>query len=60
MKTKSLKLSHPHTDNMYRVEQVTNSVEFSPGQMLTRKEADEMCLAAGWSVTICPPPNGKR
>lgn len=64
-KTKSIKLSHPHHDpnsnpadpkyqSRYRVEQVTNSVEFSPGQFLGKNEVDELCSSRGWTVNVTP------
>lgn len=68
-KMKSLKVSHPwptdhdnpETSSRYRVEQVTNSVEFSPGQLLTKKEIMSLCEATHWTVNTVPVPrNGGR
>ena len=38
----------------YRVEQVTDSVEYTPGQYLERKVVDELCHSRDWKVTIVP------
>lgn len=40
----------------YRVERVTNSVEFDPGRIISKSEADELCSAKDWTVTITAPP----
>ena len=68
-KTKTIKLSHGHAPVepaahrtpeawekalRYRVEQVTDSTEYRPGQLLERKEVDDLCAASGWKVTVVP------
>jgi hypothetical protein len=62
MKTATIKVSHPHirrigntnkvNENAYRVEQVTDSVEFAPGQLLDKEEVKELCSSSKWRVTI--------
>jgi hypothetical protein len=56
LKTKTIKLSHPHvsrtSSDAYRVEVVTDSVEYAPRQLLERKEVDSLCEAKDWKVTI--------
>lgn len=64
MKTKTLKVSHPHSDpnsvvnKRYRVEHVTNSVDYSPGQFLERDTVERLCESKNWQVTIVPPKEG--
>jgi ribosomal protein S17 len=36
----------------YKVNKVTDSVEFTPGDILTRKEVDELCQSKEWKVTV--------
>lgn len=38
----------------YRVEQVTDSIEFRPGQLLERKEVEDLCTSKEWKVTVVP------
>ena len=61
MKTMTIKLQATQTmDNsrsdgwrpVWLVEQVTDSIEFTPGQMLERTKVDELCAAPRWKVTI--------
>src|SRR5262245_15338680 len=35
----------------YRVEKITNSVEFIPGEMLTKDQVAQLCKSDLWSVT---------
>lgn len=65
-KTKTITLSFPHINQdrnhdprnnpecnqVYRVDQVTDSTEYNPGQQLTKKQVDELCGATLWKVTI--------
>lgn len=64
MKTKTLTLSHGHYNPkatmgdmnalLYRVERVTDSVDYKPGDMLTKEAVKELCDKAAWKVTIQP------
>jgi hypothetical protein len=36
----------------YRVESITNSIEYEPGQYLTHAEVESLCNAIGWQVNI--------
>lgn len=36
----------------YRVERVTDSLEFTPGDIISHAKADELCHARDWKVTI--------
>ena len=38
----------------FRVELVTNSVEFHTGQLLERNEVEALCVSKEWSVTVVP------
>lgn len=40
----------------YRVESAGNTTEFPPYSYLTKKQVDELCAAAGWTVIIGPSP----
>jgi len=53
MKTKTIKLTQ-ESDNklIYRIEQVTDSVEFTPGDFLKKDEVERLCRANNWKVTI--------
>lgn len=65
-KVKRLTLSHGYhncdvplpeqtqADLRYRVDKVVNSVEYYPGQMLTRKEVADLCDATSWEVNVVP------
>lgn len=68
-KTKAITLSYPHYDltkdtvkeraeapRVYRVERITNSIEFAPLSDLSSKQADELCASRDWQVTIISPP----
>lgn len=35
----------------YRVERITNSVEFDPGALITKQQVEELCGAKDWNVT---------
>jgi hypothetical protein len=62
MKVKKIKLSHPHMrridnsnlvdEKAYRVEQVSDSVDVNPGQLLAKVDVEEMCQSDKWQVTI--------
>lgn len=60
VKTKTITFSFPHHDpnvqggRLYRVERLTNSVDFAPRQLVTKKEVDELCSARDWTVTCIP------
>lgn len=56
-KIKTIKLTGPvhvldHNEKMYRIEQVTDTTEFSDKRYITKKEAQELCEAKDWKVTI--------
>ena len=65
-KIKTLRLTHGYWDESirdlnernkmenrtFKVEQVTDTVEFYPGQTLTKKEVDVLCASAQWKVTV--------
>ena len=36
----------------WRVEQVTDSIEFTPGDMLRKDVVDDLCASSMWKVTI--------
>jgi hypothetical protein len=44
-------LGRPHD---YRVEKVTDSIEFTPGDMLPREQVEVLCNSPRWKVTIVP------
>lgn len=59
MKTKTITFTHlpfyvPAGDNepRWHVDVVTDSTEFSPGQLLTKEQVDKLCADDGWKVTI--------
>lgn len=41
-------------DNDYVVQEVTNSTEFNPGQVLTENQVSALCNNPRWSVRIVP------
>jgi len=67
-KQKTMTVSWPHLNcdpnadaeilrrdpQVYRVDRVTNSVEFLPGQQLTKAEVADLCENGGWDVTCVP------
>jgi hypothetical protein len=63
MKTKTIKLSdgwaRPDTADgnprRFRVEQITDSVEFQTGTFLEKNDVDLLCKAHDWKVTIVRP-----
>ena len=65
MKTKTIileSLRHPDDDGKpqrYLVKQVTDSVEFCPGQVLARVIVHNLCSSKNWKVTIKPLTNTK-
>lgn len=38
--------------NVYVVIKITDSLEFNPGQELAYRQAQDLCEASGWKVTI--------
>lgn len=36
----------------YRVERITDSTDFAPGEFLDKKAVDDLCAAPTWKVTI--------
>jgi hypothetical protein len=36
----------------YAVAQITESVDFTPGQVLTKEETDILCHSREWKVTV--------
>jgi len=60
-KTKTIKLSWPHPDpqdvtggskSRYRVESVTNSTTYNPGQFLCKAEVADLCDVSTFEVTV--------
>jgi hypothetical protein len=58
-KTKTITLTpsyhienHESVVHGYRVERCTNSLDYIPGTVITKREADALCLARDWTVTI--------
>lgn len=45
-------------DPSYSVLKVINSVEFNPGQRLSKLEVEELTIARNWEVTVIRPPKG--
>ena len=45
--------NHPD-GQIWRVERLTNSIEFNPGQYLLRLEVDQLCSSEAWTVTVAP------
>ena len=39
----------------YRVERITDSVDYDPLQILTKKQVDILCASKEWKVTIVGP-----
>lgn len=67
MKQKTITVSFPHLlmgpkvdprtlpekdRQSYRVVKVTDSIEYSPRQELTRLQVKELCEAGGWKVIV--------
>lgn len=53
MKTKTIKLADWADEKAnYQVKQLTNSTFYRVGQVLTRKEVNELCASNRWTVTI--------
>jgi hypothetical protein len=40
------------TRTVYRVERVTDSIEFAPDQFLSKVEVDALCHSNEWKVTV--------
>lgn len=59
-KVKTINLSYPWADrdsnrvDLYRVETITDSVEFQPHEMLKRVTVEELCMLRDWRVVIKP------
>lgn len=58
---RKITLSYPHKcesminhPDEWRVESVTNSVEFPPGQQLRRTDVEYLCNHPSWTVLIVP------
>ena len=52
MKIKTITLIQPPGSVSYKVEKVTDSTEYRPGQVLDRNEVEGLCLSKAWKVTI--------
>lgn len=59
-KTKTIQLTsgweNPHAadglPHKYRVERVTDSTDYAPGEFLGKASVDDLCAASSWKVTI--------
>lgn len=40
------------TEKFYKVDKITDSVDFIPGQTTTKKEVEELCASKEWKVTV--------
>ena len=40
----------------WRVERVTDSIEYDPGQMLNKEQMDVLCASEDWKVAVQPHP----
>lgn len=40
----------------YQVGKVTDSVKYTPGDIITKREVDELCGAKDWKVTVIQKP----
>jgi hypothetical protein len=60
VKTKTVTVSagwYNHADaaqRLYKVEKVTDSVELTPGEMLFKKQVEDLCCSREWKVTVVP------
>jgi hypothetical protein len=60
MKQKTIKLSdgwadiRDRTRTRYRVEQITDSIEYATGDLLDRDVVARLCVADEWRVTVVP------
>ncbi len=59
VKTKTITLTGPHHNHpddysilRWRVERVTDSIEYHPGDLLEKKAVGDLCAASDWKVTI--------
>lgn len=41
-----------NAEKVYKVEKVTESIEYNPSQQLSKKQVQELCEASGWKVTV--------
>jgi hypothetical protein len=64
MQRRALKLTYPHfhikhdggRKHLYRVVQVQNSIDYEPGQLLTKEDVAALCEKVSWTITILAPP----
>jgi hypothetical protein len=57
MKKKTITLEdlrsvNSNPDHAFRVQKVVNSTEFTVGQLVSKREADNLCLSAPWTVNL--------
>lgn len=52
MKAKTICLKAMMLDGSYLITKVTDSVEYTPGNNLKKKEVEELCANRNWRVTI--------
>ena len=55
MKTKTIKLLDNNRSSgklHYKIEQITDSVEYRPGEWLDKATVEGLCNSADWKVTI--------
>ena len=45
-------------EEFYRVEKLTDSVEFTPHQFLTKAGVEELCSSKQWTVHVVAKPKG--
>lgn len=66
-KIKTITVSYPHYDDtkftpaersaaprVYRVEKVTDSIEFAPSTQLSKSQVEELCASKQWKVVVVP------
>lgn len=54
-KVKTIRLSADLSARTYRVEELTDSTEFLPGEMLGHERVAEMCADPLWKVKVVRP-----
>lgn len=51
-KIKTITLSAGWSGDQFRVEKITDSIEYLPRAMINKDDVEALCRANGWKVTV--------
>lgn len=52
LKVRTIKLKKDPSEQGYHVDELTDSVQYSPGQFLEKDEVEKLCVDKAWKVKV--------